>query len=100
MRAQTLLEARWILLILALAAVATLSITGGTLDRTIENEWVSATPKEFADNIKKLLSLDHVKSSILSLMSPTPIVVPSESASQSTDPQQSRQGDEDEEPVE
>ena len=37
----------------------------------VRNEWVCATPSEFTEKIKKLLSLDHVKSSIVNLLAPS-----------------------------
>ena len=47
--------------------------------RTIENEWVCASPHEFKEKIKKLLALDHVISILYSLIAPSiPLRMPGE----------------------
>lgn len=37
----------------------------------VRNEWICATPSEFTEKIRKLLSLDYVKSNIVSLLAPS-----------------------------
>ena len=47
-----------------------LTILGASPGKTIENEWVCATPQEFLEKLKTVLALDHVKSIIISLLAP------------------------------
>ena len=61
-----------------------LSITGGTPDKIIKNEWISATPQEFREKLKKVFSLDFVKSNIVSLLAPTAVAVTSVDESKTT----------------
>ena len=52
-----------------------LSLLGETPDRIIENEWISATPQEFREKLKKVFALDFVKSNIVSLMAPLSVTI-------------------------
>lgn len=38
--------------------------------RFVENEWVCATPREFADKLRTLFALDNIKSQLLSVIAP------------------------------
>jgi hypothetical protein len=53
---------------------AALTITGGSADMIVRNEWVCATPAEFSSKLKELFTLDSVKSKLVSLMASTSIV--------------------------
>lgn len=55
-----------------------MALTHGTPGRYVENEWVCATPAEFREKLKKLFTLDHVKTRILSLQAPAIITTPLE----------------------
>lgn len=59
----------------ALSAAAYMSITGVNPDQVVKNEWISATPQEFRDKLKKVFSLDFVKSNIISLMAPAAVAM-------------------------
>ncbi|HKM53525.1 MAG TPA: hypothetical protein VJY33_08940 [Isosphaeraceae bacterium] len=65
----------------------------GSAGRTVENEWVCATPAEFTEILKKVFALDHVKSTIVSLQAPTAVNEPPTNLSDSTEtrPRMSRQ---------
>ncbi len=54
-----------------------LSVFGETPDSIIKNEWISATPQEFREKLKKVFSLDFVKSNIVSLLAPPAVAVTS-----------------------
>ncbi len=61
----------------------------GSAGRTVENEWVCATPAEFTEKLKKVFALDHVKSTIVSLQAPTAVNEPPTNLSDSTEPRPS-----------
>ena len=78
-----------------------LSVFGETPDSIIKNEWISATPQEFREKLKKVFSLDFVKSNIVSLLAPTAVAVTSTSVdeyeTQDTGNSEGKQKDVDEE---
>lgn len=85
------------------AATLSLSVFGGSAGYTVENKWVCGTPKEFADKLKDVFALDHVKAIVLSLIAPVELMRSAETPdtaveSDASEEEQEEQGSEDQPP--